>query len=389
MIDFRVTAGSADSRVQTVGESEPVLIGHSVAVDRLRRGLRQAAAADTPLLITGEQGSGKSLAARAVHAQGPQAERLSAVVACDAIPESFLEGELFGRHARAGLLLREGRLLNNARGGTVILENLEASTEQTQTLLDCFLAEARGRARVIVTSSVPSVTATSRRHNSSLWARFGVMHLRVPTLRERPTDIPMLSDFFAAEGDSLGRVFSDDAMRALCTYPWPGNVTQLRSVVQRLLTSAKHKPIQPSDLPVGIRPRTHAGPLLPSRRSVGEVLFAQTQLTGESFWSAIYPLFMKREITRADVRVVVRLALCATRGDVNGLAYALNIPRSDQRRLLRFLRRYGCLPTSGSLGIRRVHQSRNLTKEVSLSGDYRRPSASSVSGVSTKRQPKR
>jgi DNA-binding NtrC family response regulator len=135
--------------------------------------------------------------------------------------------------------------------------------------------------------------------------------------------------------------FSRESLAALQSYSWPGNVSQLRTVVERLVASVPGDEIRANDLPVGIRPRRPAGS--PVRRpSVGEELFARLQASGESFWSAVYPLFMKREITRTDLRDLMRRALHRARGNAEDLVRVLNMPESDRQRFARFLRKYDC-----------------------------------------------
>jgi DNA-binding NtrC family response regulator len=150
-----------------------------------------------------------------------------------------------------------------------------------------------------------------------------------------------LLSLFASASRVQGDVtFAQDAVAALKSYSWPGNVSQLRSVVERLVENSAGE-IRSKDLPVGIRPRQEQHGQ-GSRPSAGEELFSRIQVTGESFWSAVYPLFMKREITRTDLRDLISRAFQKARGNAEGLVEILNMPPSDRQKFARFLRKYGC-----------------------------------------------
>lgn len=361
MTEFRAVAvGTADAPPIAVAEPPLVLVGGSAALEGLRRDLIRLAATDEPVLIHGEAGSGKSIAARVLHELGPRGQRSCTVVACHAIPETLLHVELFG--CASGSVVgatcdREG-VLERARGGTVILENIDSMNSGLQVVLARFLTSGRVQAvgasgpglpvltRVLVTSTTSErLGAADRRMHPELSARLAA-RLRIPPLRERQSDIPALAQFFARMGtpSTIDNVrFEADAMRALSLYPWPGNVSQLRAVVERLAATAGGTGIQAADLPVGIRPRMGGTRGAGAKRSsVGEELFAHVQASGLSFWNSVYPLFMKREITRADLRDLVRRARDAARGDVDAIVQVLNMPGSDRPKFVRFLRKYNC-----------------------------------------------
>jgi DNA-binding NtrC family response regulator len=239
----------------------------------------------------------------------------------------------------------------------LILEDIDAASPRTRGMLDRYLSSGTvwsvgtfgpGTAvdtRVVATETSPPVGAHAPFH-ADPWSPPGLTRLLVPSLRERDADIPLLAQFFASvDRHHGGAVFSAEAIRALTRYSWPGNVTQLRRVVERLANAGVANPIQPRDLPVGIRPRPEGS--APKRSlSVGERLFLNVQATGASFWAAVYPLFMKREITRADVRDLMGRALDTARGNRDELPRVLNLPSSDGEKLTRFLRKYGCDPVA-------------------------------------------
>jgi DNA-binding NtrC family response regulator len=360
MTEFRVAAAeTAFASQPLVVEPPAVLVGTSAAMERLRRDVLRAAARSQPVLIVGEPGTGKSLVARALHEQGPRAESSCAVVACEVFPAALLEAELFG--CASGIVLgaaRERRgLFELSSGGTVILDNIDVASARTQALVARFVAEGTvqplGPARDALGTAVDTRTVATgtiegearAQMHSELASSLGARLIYVPSLRERRADIPALAQFFATGLEPVQRRvgFSSAALAALTAYSWPGNVRQLRIVVERLVAAGRAGEIQAKDLPVGIRPRSDALSGAWTRvPSVGEALFARVQASGESFWSAVYPLFMKREITRADLRDVVRRARDAARGNADELVRLLNMPRSDSQRFQRFLRKYDC-----------------------------------------------
>ena len=180
------------------------------------------------------------------------------------------------------------------------------------------------------------------RFREELWSQFGGSALAIPTLRERRDDIPILIDYFAAvHCAAVGKpevIFAPDALRALMEFSWPGNVRELRSVTERLVGNARSLVIVADELPVGIRPR-RTGALRRGRerrRAVGEELFVRLITNGESFWSCVYPLFMEREITRTDVRDLVRRGLEVARGNSETLVRLFNMPAADHKRFVGF-----------------------------------------------------
>ena len=341
----------------------PPLIGHSAAFSRVRHDIACLAASDAPGLIGGEPGTGKSLLARAVHAASSRASGPFVAVPCARLPETLLETELFGcvKGSVVGASSDRIGVLDVAHGGTVLLEDVEEMTLRTQGLLLRFLDSGEvnrvGTFGAGTPSDVRILVSTSARLDALVDEGAFRDELRlVPghatadgaVIARATADIPVLVDYFArvAAGGNERRAvtFTLEAHTALETYPWPGNVRELRSVVERLVASARSEVIGAEDLPVGIRPRRPAvgHARREKRRTVGEDLFVRMVQSGDSFWSAVYPLFMKREITRTDVRDLVRRGLETARGNYGTLVRLLNMPESDERKFVSFLRRYGC-----------------------------------------------
>ena len=354
MIEFRAAAvGAPEFPPELFGESLPVLVGVSGPMNRLRAEVLRAAVGEGFVLVLGEPGSGKSLVARALHEQGLRAPRACVVVPCHALPERLLEVELFGSASDA--TCRRHGVIESTAGGTVILENIELLGGRVRALLERFLetgclhhAGSLGSGPSVDTRIIATSSRFGRYQQGShggseaaWWERFAINTVHVPTLRERPSDIPLLLHLFVATAVTRREVtFSQDALAALESYSWPGNVSQLRSVVERLVAGAVAQKSARRTSPWGSGRAVRGGQM--HRPSVGEELFSRIQATGESFWSSVYPLFMKREITRTDLRDLMRRALQRARGNAEELVRILNMPDSDRQKFARFLRKYDC-----------------------------------------------
>jgi DNA-binding NtrC family response regulator len=181
-----------------------------------------------------------------------------------------------------------------------------------------------------------------------LFYRLNVIHLVVPPLRERWEDIKPLADAVLARQlpNGNGRVvrsISDEAMAAMRSYHWPGNVRELENVIERLLVGCRHEVAQLEDLPAEMcAPTASARPRTERRRTVADDLFKQLVDGRESFWTAVYPLYMQREITRANVRDLVRKGLEEARGNYKIVVRLFNMEVDDYKKFLNFLRKHDC-----------------------------------------------
>jgi two-component system response regulator HydG len=230
------------------------LLGESAGMRRLRALIERVAAVPSPVLILGETGCGKELVARAIHADGPRAARPFVAVNCAALPESLLESELFG-HARGaftGATQARRGLFVEADGGTMFLDEIGDMPLPLQAKLLRVLQSGEIRpvgAEALRTVDVRCIAATHHdldrlvetgSFREDLYFRLNVLRVRVPSLRERPDDIPLLVEHFLAR--SRGRVpgadvagIRADALQALVAHPWPGNVRELENLVERLV----------------------------------------------------------------------------------------------------------------------------------------------------------
>jgi DNA-binding NtrC family response regulator len=344
----------------------PVLIGHSPAFCRMRDHLQRVAADEGQVLVVGPPGAGRTLVARTLHdASGRMLEPFASVL-CRDEPETLLEIELFGcaKGSVVGATADRHGALDLAHGGILVIEDIDHMPLRLQGLLAGFLASGDYRGvgalgptladvRIVATTSAClSELVASGRFREDLWGHLSAQVLSVPALRDRRDDVPVLADYFArlrrTELGLPGVTFSTAALRALMDFSWPGNVRELRAVVERLAMAVTGDEVGPEALPVGIRPRRVARVKLPPARprSLGDELFVRLVARGESFWSCVYPLFMQREITRADVRELVRRGLDVARGNHETLIRLFNMPQSDQKKFDSFLKKYDCQLTS-------------------------------------------
>jgi DNA-binding NtrC family response regulator len=211
--------------------------------------------------------------------------------------------------------------------------------------------------------NVRVITATNRRlrdmvsqglFREDLFYRINVIQLVVPPLRERKEDIPLLVQHFMRQ--SIGQnhahnrsslEFTPDALAAMTEYAWPGNVRELRNVIERLVVNGRTGEVVVDELPPEIRSRQNvlARPLRERRRTVGDELFKRLVTDGENFWATVYPLFMQREITRNNVRELVRKGLEDARGNYKIVVRMFNMPPEDYKKFLNFLRKHDCQPS--------------------------------------------
>jgi transcriptional regulator with PAS, ATPase and Fis domain len=347
------------------------LLGETTAIRALDEEITYASRCDAKVLITGESGVGKEVVARLIHANSGRRRAPLITVNCAALTDTLLETELFGhvRGSFTGAYRDRQGALELAHRGTVFMDEVGETSPRMQGLLLRFLeageiqrvgsdaVQSRVDVRVIAATNrhlVDSVAAKTFRED--LYYRLNVIHIRVPSLRERREDIPAFLSFFL---DQFSRQYnvpkpaiSPATMTILSEYPWPGNVRELKNIVERLVVRASDVPIEPRDLPLEVLRGTSgepqqtpaAAPTLTTTpaRSASEALFERMVNGGESFWSAVYAPFMSRDLTRDDVRAIVRRGLERTGGNYRVMVELFNMPTDDYKRFLGVLRKYQC-----------------------------------------------
>ncbi len=251
------------------------LVGHSHKMIELYKQIALVAPSRSTVLITGESGTGKELVARALHRNGPRSQAAFVAVNCGAITETLLESELFGhiKGSFTGATADKRGLFEEANAGTIFLDEIGETSLAVQVKLLRVLQEGEmrrvGSARP-VRVDVRVLAATNRdlerevkegRFREDLYYRLSVVALRVPALRERTEDLPLLAANAlrqAREAGARATTISEEALAVLNQYEWPGNVRELENTIAHAALYARGNVITPEDLPAKIRkePRT-------------------------------------------------------------------------------------------------------------------------------------
>ena len=338
-----------ERREEPVTPALPDLVGESPPMQALFRDLEKVAAVDAPVLISGESGTGKELAARAVHRGSDARDGPFVVVNCGAIPASLIAAELFGyeRGAFTGAdCRREGRL-EKADGGTVFLDEIADLPLDLQGHLLRFLQEGTVdrlgshesitvRARVIAASHVPLADAVQAgRVREDLYYRLNVLNVRMPALRERREDVPLLAthflERFRRERNNPCRGFTPQAVRVMENHDWPGNVRELINCVHRAAIMADGPLINARHLGLERRRRLRMERLetLDEARRCGELAALRAALneTGHNVSAAARQLGVSRvTLYRLMQRHGIDFAAFA-RPDRGALAEGLSVVR--------------------------------------------------------------
>jgi transcriptional regulator with PAS, ATPase and Fis domain len=360
------------------------LTGQSAVIRDLRLEIERIARSDAKVLITGESGVGKELVAREIHAQSLRAARTFVPVNCAGLPETLLESELFGhvKGSFTGAYRDKPGKLELAHDGTIFLDEVGEMSLRMQGLLLRFLETGElqkiGSDRIAGTANVRVVAATHRSlmeligeglFREDLFYRLNVIHLIVPSLRERREDIPDMIDYFLRRFIPVNRSpvqrISDEAIEVMTNYAWPGNVRELENAIERLVVVGRSAVVGVDDLPAEVRqqarrplpapPRPAAAPVAatatataaPAAKSHGHAsvvddLYIRLTMNQESFWTAVYPLYMQREITRTHVRDLVQKGLEEARGNYKIMVELFNMEAQDYKKFLNFLRKHQC-----------------------------------------------
>jgi DNA-binding NtrC family response regulator len=260
------TPESLSARAETAG-----MVGRSPAMIELYKEIAQVAPAKSTVLILGESGTGKELIARAIHQYSPRKNHAFIPVNCGALTESLLESELFGhiRGAYTGAQADRRGLWEEAEGGTLFLDEIGEISLAMQVKLLRALQE--GEIRRVGSSRTTQVNAriiaaTNRdleeevkagRFREDLFYRLSVIILKVPPLRERRSDIPLLAEKFLIKASENARrenlLISDQMMNILMAYDWKGNVRELEAAIEHAALRARGTDIQTEDLPVKLQ----------------------------------------------------------------------------------------------------------------------------------------
>ena len=338
------------------------LSGTSSQIVELKKEIERVARSEAKVLITGESGVGKEVVAREIHARSHRANRPFVPVNCAGLPETLLESELFGhlKGSFTGAYRDKPGKLEAANGGTVLLDEVGEMTLRMQGLLLRFLETGElqkvGSERSLGTVNVRIIAATNRSltdlikqglFREDLFYRLNVIHLILPPLRERRDDIPaMVRQFVEQHSQNNGhrvRGITPDAVSVMTRYAWPGNVRELQNVIERLVVVGQRDVIDVEDLPTNLRQvAEQPSPVGATEVSIVDDMYTQLTTHGQSFWATVYPMYMQREITKSDVRNLVRKGLEESRGNYRIMLRLFNMDSADYKKFLNFLRKHQC-----------------------------------------------
>ena len=348
---------SSDSQAISVSGATAPFIVASALMAALIEAADRAAISDGKVLITGESGVGKDLIARRIHSRSRRTNHPFVPVNCAGLTESLLESELFGhvKGSFTGAYRDKLGKLQTANRGTIFLDEVGEMSLRMQAMLLRFLEngeiQAVGSDTRQSTVDVRVIAATNRnlpdliaagQFREDLLYRLRVIHLEVPPLRLRRDEIPVLVNHFITRTHRRAS-FTPEAMEALCRYRWPGNVRELQNVVEQAMWLSHGDLVDVAQLPEILR--VPAQPVRPTRErrvQVADELYAALVNGGYSFWDHIYPLFLSRDITRHDMRELVRKGLSTTRGNYRQLLKLFGMANQDYKRFLNFLAAHDC-----------------------------------------------
>jgi two-component system, NtrC family, nitrogen regulation response regulator GlnG len=271
LIRRAVEEGKREAFVEVFDDLPMEMLGQAPAMQEVFRAIGRLSQSSATVLITGESGSGKELVARALHKHSPRASQAFVALNTAAIPKDLLESELFG-HERGAFTgaqqMRRGRF-EQAEGGTLFLDEIGDMPSELQTRLLRVLSDGqfyrvgghqplKANVRVIAaTHQNLEGRVTQGLFREDLFHRLNVIRLRLPSLRERAEDVPLLAKFFLQKSArDLGveaKQLTEQAVRALAVFNWPGNVRQLENMANWLTVMAPSQLVSVKDLPVEVQ----------------------------------------------------------------------------------------------------------------------------------------
>ncbi len=336
------------------GEELP-LIGRSQAMQEIYRVLARLMPTDLTVMIYGESGTGKELVARALHDYGKRRRGTFVAVNMAAIPRELIESELFGHEKGAftGATLRSSGRFEQAAGGTLFLDEigdmpLEAQTRLLRVLQEGEYTTVGGRTPIRADVRIIAATHRDLRQmvrqglfREDLYYRLSVVPIRLPPLRERSEDIPVLVWHFFAEAQEEGlaaKSIDPEAMEALKSYPWPGNVRELENLVRRLTVLYSQETIDRAVVESELSEGKAAEPAAaPAAESLGGAVEQHLRAYFAAHEEGLPASGLYERVLREVERPLIELSLAATRGNQIRAAKLLGLNRNTLRKKIRDL----------------------------------------------------
>jgi two-component system, NtrC family, response regulator HydG len=254
----------------TANQALPGILGNSQVMKKVANHIRKSAPTECNVLIQGETGTGKELIAKAIHQLSPRAKKPIICVNCAAIPETLIESELFGyeKGAFTGANTNRMGLIEAAHGGSLFLDEIGELPIEAQARLLRFLQEGEIRRIGSIETQKVDVRVIAATHRNlkklahdgefrqDLFYRLNVMHIALPPLRERGKDILLLAEVFlnryAEKMKKSAMLFSPEAIQAITSYHWPGNIREMENVIERAVILSDHNEINSDDLDIDL-----------------------------------------------------------------------------------------------------------------------------------------
>jgi two-component system response regulator AtoC len=337
---------------------EPDVVALAPQMQWVLSAAKRVAASHIKVLITGESGVGKDVIARYIHAHSPRAHAPFVALNCAGLADTLLESELFGhvRGSFTGAHRDKPGKLQVAHKGTVFLDEIGEMSPRMQALMLRFLENGEvqpvGSESIVSRADVRVIAATNRdlprmvqdgQFREDLLYRIKVAHLHIPPLRERPNDIVGLVERSVGRS-GISCTFTAEALEVLQRYPWPGNVRELQNVIEQVMSLTGGDIVNVDDLPPSLVHEA-LGRVMPSRerrRQIADDLY-DALVSGEyDFWNHVQTLFLNRDLTRHDLREVVRRGLRTTGGSYRALLPLFHIDGTEYKRFLNFLAAHDC-----------------------------------------------
>lgn len=320
------TTQDSQIRQRLIPRPEPnIFAGGSPAMREIHRLIDEIAPTDVTVVLQGESGTGKEVIARAIHERSRRQNGPFIAVNCAALADSLIESEFFGhvKGAFTGAINDRLGRFQLAQGGTLFLDEIGDLSAKGQGDLLRVIEDGifrpigspkliRANARIIAAANkdLEKLSADGRFRDDLLY-RLNIVSIHIPPLRERAEDIPSLVDsfarFFCAKHQRALKKFSPQALAVFQTMPWPGNIRQLRNLIERLVVTISHAVILPGDLPPNLtqHAKPHAGLTIKHGLTLAQVeaeLIRQTLLTGASQVEAAARLGISRRALQYKVR---------------------------------------------------------------------------------------
>jgi len=314
------------------------MIGKSEVMCLLRERIKAAARISSSVLVTGESGTGKELVAVSIHEHSDRRGGKFIAVDCGALPDELIESELFGhkRGAFTTAVADKPGLFEEANGGTLFLDEIANTSRRFQAKLLRVLQDRQLRRlgdvivrkldlRVIAATNSELLPMVRRgEFREDLFYRLNVFPIQVPPLRRRMDDLPLLVEYMLR---NRGKKMSDDAVAKLMTYAFPGNVRELENMVESAACTAAGPVISADDVTLPLE--------------TDEPWHLEDVIVGD-FWESVARPYSERLITKNQMEHLIRQGLERTGGSYKKMLPLFNIPESDYKRFMDFLRRHHC-----------------------------------------------